>query len=992
MSSGDLDRKEQDALRAGVLLAGRYEVLREIGRGGMGYVIACHDRRLQRDVALKLINDCSLTPESMRRFAQEARAAAALTHPGIVSIFDIGEHEGQPFIVSELLRGPTLRTRLLEGSLPVRVALDLGLQMTRALAVAHEHGIVHRDLKPDNVLLTSEGFAKLLDFGISKVSQGAPGKGLAPANATNTASGRIVGTAGYMAPEQVRGTDTDQRADLFSFGATFYEMLSGSRAFEGKSPVETMYSILNGEPPALPAGIPPAVSRIVERCLRKEPGQRFQSARDLGFALEQALAAEGKAPQARAPRQIASRTWLALAAAAVAAIVLVGLRRAVFRPAPIGKGTVAILPFTVRGGSQYAYLSEGMVDLLSANLAGSGIRAVDPHVMVSQAAHEPIPIEPQRAAALAERLGANQYLLGTIVELEGRLRVQAALYDPARGERPIQEASVEGDVKGLFRLVDELTTQLKLRLDSGGPQPGPGGRLARLAQTTTQSPDALKAYLQGESLFRRGQWTETIAAFQTAVELDHDFALAHYRLAVAASFVQPGLALDSVKRALAKAERLSPRDRQLLDAYLAYLEGRIPDAERGYRAIVAGHPDDVEAWSQLGEVYFHLNSLRGRSQFEAAEPFEHVLLLDPSQQGDPLGHLIDIAQLRGQHELALALSDRALAHAAEEPGLTLPLRWTRAWGASDTPARQKLLEELKLPTVPVTDLRTTFVRASWQEDEQGDARAIGEVFAEASSPPAQAEGHYSLAALELSGGRPAAARAHMTRARALTNQGNVDYYALWMESLPFFPISPEDLERARKAAGTLEVARSDFVRPARLHLIGMLALRANDLAEAARVAEQLERLPEMDGTSITTDLALALRAQILASQQKPREALAMLDKMQLRISFRHVYFYARLSEQHLRAQLLEALGDDRAALGYWEASSYYNPFEPIFLAPGLLHRARIYERLGDRAGAIDLYGRFVRRWHDCEPPLRPLVDDAERHLEQLRAQSQAATP
>jgi Tol biopolymer transport system component len=271
---------------------GPYQVVGQIGAGGMGEVYQAHDARLGRDVAIKVLPPSfSSDPDRLRRFAQEARAAAALNHPNILAIYDIGEWEGAPYIVSELLLGDTLRERLRNGALPPRKAVDFALQVTRGLAAAHDKGIVHRDLKPENIFLTEDGRAKILDFGLAKLTQIEPGPATPEAATVQVATdaGLVMGTAGYMSPEQVRGKMADQRSDLFSFGAILYEMISGKRAFHGDSPADTMSAILKEEPPELSEAarnVPPALERIVRHCLEKNPGQRFQSASDIAFSLE----------------------------------------------------------------------------------------------------------------------------------------------------------------------------------------------------------------------------------------------------------------------------------------------------------------------------------------------------------------------------------------------------------------------------------------------------------------------------------------------------------------------------------------------------------------------------------------------------------------------------------------------------------------------------------------------------------------------------------
>ncbi len=306
-------------LAAGAKLDG-YEIINLLGAGGMGEVYRARDSALRRDVAIKVLPSyISQDPERLRRFKQEAQAAAALNHPNILAVHGLGECGGLPYLVSELLDGETLRQVLRHGAVPIRKATDYAVQIAHGLAAAHEKGVVHRDLKPENLFVTRDGRIKILDFGLAKLTQSPPEPdGDAPTRSRVTDPGMVMGTVGYMAPEQVRGKSVDHRADIFALGAILYEMLAGKRAFERSTSAETMTSILNDDPPAISQVVktaPPGLQRVVHRCLEKSPEQRFQSASDLAFALE-ALSESGSGPAIAITRPSRSR-WLWTSAGAV---------------------------------------------------------------------------------------------------------------------------------------------------------------------------------------------------------------------------------------------------------------------------------------------------------------------------------------------------------------------------------------------------------------------------------------------------------------------------------------------------------------------------------------------------------------------------------------------------------------------------------------------------------------------------------------------------
>jgi len=384
------------ALASGTHL-GPYEILALIGAGGMGEVYRARDPRLGREVAIKVLPATySRDPDRLRRFEQEARAAGVLNHPNILAIYDVGTHDGSPYVVSELLEGETLRERLGSGrgatgatastpagaakplhpghALPPRKAIDYAIQAAHGLAAAHAKGITHRDLKPENLFITTDGRVKILDFGLAKlvepVGAGAD-KTSAPTMTSGTEPGVVMGTVGYMSPEQVRGQPADHRSDIFSFGVILYEMLTGQRAFQRDSSVETMSAILKEEPPDVAqtgANIPPGLERVVGHCLEKQPDERFQSARDLGFALEALSGTSSAAVSGATPAlEGAGRTAVpppakaVLATAVVALLTLAlgyyaghrtagpGAKQAAYHRVTFGRGTVFAARFAPDG-------------------------------------------------------------------------------------------------------------------------------------------------------------------------------------------------------------------------------------------------------------------------------------------------------------------------------------------------------------------------------------------------------------------------------------------------------------------------------------------------------------------------------------------------------------------------------------------------------------------------------------------------------------------
>jgi hypothetical protein len=341
---------------------GAYQIVSLLGSGGMGEVYRGRDSRLERDVAVKvLLARLAADPDRVRRFAGEARAASQLNHPNILSIYDVGTHDGSPYLVSELLEGDTLRERLARDRFPVQKAIDFAIQMAHALAAAHDKGIVHRDLKPENVFITRDGRVKILDFGLAKLSD--------PAATVlgHTEPGTVMGTVGYMSPEQLRGEAVDHRTDIFALGAILYEMISGTRAFGGASSVETMSAVMRDDPPDLSAGdpsVPAAVERIVRHCLEKQRDTRWQTARDLALALEAVSAVKtSHAPvvptEASRVGSGRGRVWITIGTIAVLAAATAFVATSASRePVPLsfhrltfGRGTIWSARFAPEGGT-----------------------------------------------------------------------------------------------------------------------------------------------------------------------------------------------------------------------------------------------------------------------------------------------------------------------------------------------------------------------------------------------------------------------------------------------------------------------------------------------------------------------------------------------------------------------------------------------------------------------------------------------------------------
>ncbi|MGQ0702093.1 MAG: protein kinase domain-containing protein [Gemmatimonadales bacterium] len=616
----------------GRVLGDRYTIERELGRGGMATVYLARDHRHNRNVAVKVLEPELAAMLGPERFLQEIQTVAALRHPNIVPLYDSGEAEGLLYYVMPWVTQASLRERIdRERQLPLEEALRVTQEIGEALGFAHQHGVVHRDIKPENIMFEA-GHAVLCDFGIARAIDRAGGERI-------TSTGLAVGTPAYMSPEQAVGEPVDARSDIYSLGCVLYEMLAGLPPHPASTPAGAVTRKLTEPAPSLRTirpGIPVPVDTAISRALARVPADRFPTTLEFAHALESAtvplVPAMGK--PAAFPRRLPRGSLPAAIGVLVLGVLgVVVLRSPRTSAEPVSPSRLAVFPFAVRSAGPHQYLGEGVVDLLSRDLDGmAGLRTVEPGTVLNIAGSDAADvIDLERGRSMARRLGAGLFVLGTVHSVAGQLQIRAQLFDRTAPD-PVVQASVRGDTSEVFALVDRLAAELIVGARQGDPN-----RLAGTAALTTQSLPALKEYLNAEATLRNGSVDSAIAGYQRAIAIDSGFALAFYRLSVAAGWSPsvPGttdrqhLAGPSLTRALATSDRLAGRDRRLLEAYAAFRGGQANEAEGAYRAILRDYPDDLEALFQLADVLYQYNPMRGRPITEAREPFDQVLDYDP---------------------------------------------------------------------------------------------------------------------------------------------------------------------------------------------------------------------------------------------------------------------------------------------------------------------------------------------------------------------------
>ena len=696
----------------------------------MGEVFRARDTRLERDVALKILPaEYASNPDRLRRLEHEARAAGQINHPNVVAVYDVATVNGATCIVSELLEGETLGQRLIRGGIPAAQAIRYAVQIAEGLAAAHKRGVVHRDLKPDNIFITTDDDrAKILDFGLAQSFEPVMDGPTAP---HLTQPGMVVGTVGYMAPEQVRGGSADQRSDIFSFGLVLFEMLTGKRAFQRGSAADTMAAILNEEPPEL-SSEQPGLSAILRRCLAKNPDARYQSARDLAFHLEQLASFSGSGPAAVHAR---SRKWPYAIAAMLAVLLLGGLvwylvdQRRAIEPAR-KTNSIAVVPFVNMSGARDAeYFSDGMTEeLITALSRVEGLR------VVARTSSFAFKGKQGDAREIAGKLGVDHLLEGSVRQTGNHLRVTAQLIDGSNGYHVWSE-TYDRELLDVFRIQEEISREIVTRLTS---KPAAPARVERV------SPDEFAAYdlyLKGKYLFHQAMSTGSepqlelaVSLFDQAIARNPRFAAAYAGLADAyAHFeVVGGTKLEERHRkagiAARKAIELDPK---LAEAHVAlgdvlfHHENDVAGGEREFRKAIDLNPNLAEAYYYYAYLLLHEGRVdeaivqsRLALQLSPVDTFavvslgqvltfsrkyqEAIAILERGLHRDPQSPHILFAlaaahSMNGEHDKAIAEYGRAAAMSPPNPFTRMVHGWVYARAGRREEATKILNEVLAYP-------------------------------------------------------------------------------------------------------------------------------------------------------------------------------------------------------------------------------------------------------------------------------------------------------
>jgi len=652
----------------------------------------------------------------------------------------------------------------------------------------------------------------------------------------------------------------------------------------------------------------------------------------------------------------------------------------------------------VRGSGDLDYLGEGMVDLLSTKLDGAGdLRSVDTRAILSLLAQDGGgSLDLARSQSTARDLDADLFVLGNVVEVQGSVHLDASLYDSGADMEVVAQASVEGSATEIFGMVDDLAGQLLV----GESERGARGR--QIAAVTTSSLDALKAYLAGEKALREGHYQPAAEAFQTAVQADSTFALAWYRLSVAADWlVRLDLVETSAEQAVRHSGRLSERDRRLLEATLAHVRGDFYEAERLQRGILSTYPDAVESWLRLGEMIFHYGPFFGRPLAEAKEAFERTLFYEPDDI-DALNHLIRIAASSREIGELDALVDRFL-ELNPDADREIEVRSLRAFVSEDESAQEQVLGDLATAGDGVLML-TAWAVANFTEGHNGGQRVAELATSPSRLREVRALGFAYLGFLSMAQGRWAETKETLARSAEFYAPFSLEYRAL-LATAPYISVSADELRALRAEVEDWDAAAA---RPSgnpagwvaandeahghiRLYLLGLLSAKLGDETAAQ---SYLSQLTDLDGpahvVALARDLARGVRAELALNGGDLTGALAALESIEAKTWYQRMTtspFYALDRERYLRAELLAAAGRDDEALAYYSSFAGASVYRLAYLAPSHLRRGEIYERLGDPDKAAVHYNRFLTLWESADPELRPMVEYVEGRLAELNSEA-----
>jgi serine/threonine protein kinase/tetratricopeptide (TPR) repeat protein len=955
-----------------------YRILEKIGEGGMGEVYLAEDIALHRKVAVKFLPGAYTSdPDVLTRFRREAQAAAALSHPNIITIHEVAEHGGRPFIVMAHVEGDALSARISQGPLPLDKVLDYAVQTADGLARAHETGVVHRDLKPDNVLIDRDDHVKILDFGLAKLR----GK------TKLTRESSTLGTVYYMSPEQARSSDVDHRSDIFSLGVMLYEMITGQLPFQGDHAAAVAHSIATCEPHPLArfnGQASPELQRIVSKALAKNPDERYQSAIDLGADLrrerrrtESFLAAPTSAEAESSRRRPAMKVLIP--ASLVFLVVLATLLLKPFRfevapdhPVVAAENTLAVMYFdNLVNSRDEKRTGEIITNLLITNLSESA----ELNVVSSQRLYDLLKLEGKEgiksldhrtSTGVARKAGARWMLLGSILQVEPVMIVTSQIVEIADGRVVSSQRVVAQQGENVFSVADRISIEVKRDLSIGDAAASVPGSLAL---QSTESEEAYRYYLEGVEYENKLIRDKAKESFLNALEYDSTFALAYYELALPSAHTDRVEKIEYVNKALRFSMGIPDRDRMLIEQLHANLHGKQDKAIEILGRMVERFPEDKTA-------HFILGSMKQREEPEAAiEHFRRAIEIDPLYRG-AYNRLAYTYDRLGDLEQSIWAINKYIEIAPDEPNPydTRGDLYTNNGKIDEAMASYKKALEKK-PDFGYSLVKTGHLhraRRDYATAESYYRRLLN------GGPEERSRARLYLACLTLYQGKLALGLEQLEQGLAadrIDNTRGEDYYdkLLLKSYVHELQGEPGKAVAASAQIPRYETGSKDGWDDAHCEVLA----RTGDLEAARRTADAIRQAVDR-GFAAETEYRFALGWIAFVEGSYGEAARHFREVAEL-----HPDFWNRfpLALSYLEdGRLAEAIDTFDEILQRYDYSWAITPMRAAMMH---YYAGVAYERSGWNDRAIERYEEFLTIWKDADPGL-DIVEDSRRRLERLR--------